>query len=452
MTPISELDMTAPDHSGSPTRRGFIKGSSMLLAGSTIPPAPQFDAQSTVTQTKDIRIGLVGCGTRGTAIAARALAQLDFPVRLVAVADAFENRMQQAIRSLRSNVDPAKIAIESRRFSGLEGYRRLLECDLDVVILATPPGFRPLHTEAAIAAGKHVFVEKPISTDVPGACRFLEAGKLADQLGLAVSVGLQRRHQANYVEAINKLQQGIIGHINFCRAYWNQGPMWIRKRTANQSELEYQLRNWYYFNWLSGDHIVEQHVHNLDVINWLIGEPPTKAQGMGGRQLRTTNDCGQIYDHHCVEFTYANGTKLLSMCRQMPGCWNSVGEFAHGSLGWADISSGKFYDHANHLIWQSNRPSHSTIDGIDHQLRHLLMSLQVGQIPNESLYGYQSTMTAIMGRMATYSGKEVTWNSCSSNRVQLADFDQMRLVNGPAPIVPDFDGSYQVPRPSLEEI
>ncbi len=431
------------DETGPASRRDFIKGSSMLLAGGAIPASLPGSKLSKVG-AEPIRLGLIGCGGRGTAIALQALSPSHGEVRLVAVGDVFEDRIQQAMRALRSGPNRDRVEVDpQRRFVGLEAYRKVMESDPDLVILAAPPGFRPLHFAAAVAAGKHVFAEKPIATDSPGVRQFLATCQEATDRKLAVAVGLQRRHEPAYQATIAKLQDGAIGRINFCRAYWNQGASWSRPRAKQQTELEYQLRNWGYFNWLSGDHIVEQHVHNLDVINWLLGGHPERAQGVGGRQVRTGAEFGQVYDHHTVEFTYRGGVKLLSMCRQMPNCWNSVGEFAHGSEGWADIAAGKIFDLNNQLIWEADpiRRGHAG------ELESLFAALRSGIFPNEGHYAAESTMTAIMGRMATYSGKEVTWSRCLNSPLSLADVAALRTLHDAAPCQPNPDGHYQVVQP-----
>ena len=435
------------DETGPASRRDFIKGSSMLLAGGAI-PASLPRSHPTKLGAAPIRLGLVGCGGRGTAIALQALNPLHGEVRLVAVGDVFEDRLQQAMRALRSGPNRDRVAVDpQRRFVGLEAYRRVMESDADLVILAAPPGFRPLHVAAAVAAGKHVFAEKPIATDAPGVRQFLASCQEATDRKLAVAVGLQRRHEPAYQATISRLQDGAIGHINFCRAYWNQGASWSRPRAPQQSELEFQLRNWGYFNWLSGDHIVEQHVHNLDVINWLLDGHPERAQGMGGRQTRTGAEFGQVYDHHTVEFTYRSGVKLLSMCRQIPNCWNSVGEFAHGSEGWADIAAGKIFDQNNQLIWEADplRRGHAG------ELVSLFAALRSGIFPNEGHYAAASTLTAIMGRMATYSGKELTWSGCLNSQLSLADVASLRTLHDVAPCQPTADGQYDVPQPGGED-
>jgi myo-inositol 2-dehydrogenase / D-chiro-inositol 1-dehydrogenase len=444
---MTDLVAKKLDESGPASRRDFIKGSSILLAGGAIPASlPRSNPPESTSEP--IRLGLIGCGGRGTAIALQALSPVHGDVRLVAVADVFEDRMQQAMRALRSGPNRDRVEVDpQRRFVGLEAYRKVIDSEVDLVILAAPPGFRPVHFAAAIEAGKHVFAEKPIATDAAGVRQFIATCQTADRK-LAVTVGLQRRHEPAYQAIIAKLQDGAIGRINFCRAYWNQGAGWSKPRLPQQTELEYQLRNWSYFNWLSGDHIVEQHVHNLDVINWLLGGHPERAQGIGGRQVRTGSEFGQVYDHHTVEFSYRGGVKLLSMCRQMANCWNAVGEFAHGSEGWADIAAGKIFDLDNQLIWEADpvRRGHAG------ELENLFAALRSGIYPNEGHYAAESTMTAIMGRMATYSGKEVTWSRCLNSQVALADVAGLRTLRDTAPTLPDANGHYEIAQPGSVDL
>ncbi|MFM8571348.1 MAG: Gfo/Idh/MocA family protein, partial [Pirellula sp.] len=334
-------DKSLPSVEPKPTvegsRRGFLKTTAVASSlAATLPISRSAYAQGSDT----IRLGLIGCGGRGTGAAGQALDTNSESnrVKLTAVADPFKFRADNALKELKNK---HKDNVDAKAFIGVDGYKEVLASDVDMVILTSPPGFRPLHFDAAVKAGKHVFMEKPVATDAPGVRRVLEANKLAKEKKLAVAVGLQRHHQSDYKSTIKMLKEGAIGDIILTRAYWNGDGVWTRNRQPNQTELEYQLNNWYYFNWLSGDHICEQHIHNLDVINWLMDDHPAEAQGQGGRQVRTGEENGQIYDHHFVEFTYPNGTKLLSQCRHIPGCWNSVSEFAHGTNGWADISGGK---------------------------------------------------------------------------------------------------------------
>lgn len=390
----------------------------------------------------EIRIGLIGCGGRGTGAAEQAM-NTEGPVRLVAMGDVFENRMTSAFRNLNGK-HAAKVDVpEERRFLGLDCHKQVIDAGVDLVILASPPGFRPMHLEEAVKAGKHVFMEKPVATDAAGVRRVLEATELAKKQNTAIQVGLQRRHETKYKETIKRLQDGAIGDIILARAYWNGAGVWIRNRQPEQTELEYQMMNWYYFNWLCGDHICEQHIHNLDVINWLMGGYPVEAQGQGGRQVRTGADTGEIFDHHFVEYTYESGTKLLSQCRHIEGCWGSVSEFAHGTEGWSDISAGKIYDRSGRLIFEENKEE----NGWQQEHHDMFAALRRGEIPNEGEYAANSTMTSIMGRMATYSGAKLTWDECINSKIKLADFDSLVDFNSPAPVTPVSPGVYSIAVP-----
>ncbi len=442
---VNQTNEAAQQRPETANRRNFIKGSSALLAGGAMVGGTLPLARAAHAYGSDvIKIGLIGSGGRGSGAAEQAMNTTGGDVRLVAMGDVFADRLQQSYRSLQGGKNKDKIDVtDDTRFVGLDAYKRVLDTNCDLVILATPPGFRPLHFEAAVEAGKQIFAEKPIATDAPGVRRFLAANEKAKEKGLAVAIGLQRHHEVAYKETIDQLKNGAIGDIIFCRCYWNQGELWVRNRQENESELSYQMRNWYYFNWLCGDHIVEQHIHNIDVINWLMDGPPEKAEGMGGRQVRTGKDYGQIYDHHAVEFTYPNGVKMLSMCRHIPKCWNSVSEYAHGTKGWCDISGAKIYDHNNNVIWKSegNRNGHQE------EHHDLFRDLRAGKKPQEGKYGAESTMTAIMGRMATYSGQELTWKKVLNSELKLADFDSIKSLDDPAPIMPDSEGRYEVINP-----
>ena len=435
-----------PSSPQSDTRRDFIKATSTLLAGGAMVGSLPISKAAHSFGSDEIKIGLVGCGGRGTGAATQAL-DTNSPenrIKLTAVADPFQFRIDAALKSIRKQ-HPDRVDVTDRNFVGVDAFKRLIESDIDMVILTSPPGFRPLHFETAVKAGKHVFMEKPVATDAPGVRRVLEANKLAKEKKLVVAVGLQRHHESGYQDTIKKLQDGAIGDIILTRCYWNGDGVWTRERTPEQSELEYQMNNWYYFNWLSGDHICEQHIHNLDVINWLMDGPPVEAQGQGGRQVRTGKDSGQIFDHHFVEFTYKNGVKLLSQCRHIPGCWSAVSEFAHGSKGWCNIGTGKIYDRDNKEIWKARANEQG------HAKEHfdLFAQIRKGEIPNEGDYGAYSTMTAIFGRMATYTGKSLKWDDCLNSKVSLANTDAMTSFKNDAPFYPE-DGKYWVPTPGRD--
>ncbi|MSR61950.1 MAG: Gfo/Idh/MocA family oxidoreductase [Planctomycetes bacterium] len=393
-----------------PDRRTFLQGSSAVLAAGSLTRG------ASGVRTDDLlRVALIGCGGRGTGAAMQALSTAG-PVHLVAMADAFRDRLDGALAEILKE-HPTQVDVpESRRFVGFDAYQKAIDLDVDVVILTTPPGFRPLHFAYAVKKGRHVFMEKPVAVDAPGIRSVLASAAEAKQKDLKVGVGLQRHHDPAYQETVARLRAGAIGKILFYRCYWNSSGVWTHAREAGWNEMTYQMRNWYYFNWLCGDHIVEQHIHNLDVCNWIQGAPPVSAQGQGGRMVRTGPDTGEIFDHHVVEFTYADGTKMLSQCRHIGGCWDSVSEHAHGTLGYADVSGGKIQS-AGGWDWRHRGEAQDP-----YQLEHdaLFAAIRAGTPYNEAEYGATSTMTAIFGRMATYSGRVLGWDEALASNLSLA--------------------------------
>ena len=430
------------------SRRNFIKKSSLLVAGSAVAGQLAVARSAHAFGSDEIKIGLIGCGGRGTGAAGQAM-NTEGATKLVAMADAFQDKVTSSLRGLKSE-KPDKVDVPpERQFAGFDAYKNVLESDCDIVILATPPGFRPIHFEAAINAGKHVFMEKPVAVDPAGVRRVLAAAEKAKEKNLAVAVGLQRRHEKRYRETIQRLQDGAIGDIILTRAYWNGGGVWTRPRRDGQTEMEYQMRNWYYFNWLCGDHIVEQHIHNLDVINWLMNGYPVKAQGQGGRQVRTGIDNGEIYDHHMIEFTYEDGSKMLSQCRHQRNCWNSVSEHVHGTKGSADIGGARIRDADGKTIYSYGRGG-----GGGHQEEHhdLFADLRKGIHPMEAEYGALSSMTSIFGRMATYSGQELDWNDALNSEVIASPIDKFTSMDDTPPTTPDENGRYPIPVPGVTTV
>ena len=423
-------------------RRFFIKSSS-LVAGGLVLPSFNINRMANSANNKKLKVSVVGCGGRGTGAAVQAL-RADENVELVAMADAFKDRLEKSLNAIKQEFEgEKKIEVkEKNMLVGFNGYKKAIDL-ADVVILATPPGFRPLHFKYAIDQDKHVFMEKPVAVDGPGVRRVLAANEIAKKKNLAVAVGLQRHHEVAYRETISRLKDGAIGDIVFARAYWNGGGVWVPPRQPQQTELEYQMRNWYYFNWLCGDHIVEQHIHNLDVINWLKDGFPVKAQAQGGREVRKGKDYGQIFDHHSVEYTYADGTILLSQCRHIKNCWNSVSEHAHGTKGSSNISGASIFNLAGEKTFQSNGKRGG------HQEEHhdLFRDLRNGVIPNEAEYGAKSTMTSILGRMASYTGAEISWDAGINSELSLCDVDSLTSLKDDAPLSPSDSGDYFVPAP-----
>ena len=396
------------------TRRTFCKQTVAATTGilaSTLP----LDAMSNVYDNKKLKLALIGCGGRGSGAAVQALTA-DDKVELYAMADAFRDRIDSSLNGIKEHFDGSKnIDVQEKNmFTGFDAYKKAIDL-CDVVILTTPPGFRPLHFEYAINNDKHVFMEKPLATDAPGIRKVLEVAKIAKDKKLNVVVGLQRHYQDKYITLYNKVVNGDIGKIVSGQVYWNDGGVWVQKRKPSQSELEYQMRNWYYFTWLCGDHILEQHIHNIDVANWFIGDYPISAQGMGGREVRNGIDHGQIFDHHFVEFTYANGAVISSQCRHQTGTASRVDEVFQGSNGSVVTGKGEMTDLSGNIKYKY--PNKWNEDPNPYQVEHdkLFQSIRNNEVINDVEYGAKSTMTAIMGRMATYTGKKITWEDYSSD-------------------------------------
>jgi myo-inositol 2-dehydrogenase / D-chiro-inositol 1-dehydrogenase len=458
--------MSTPADPGrsSASRRRFLKGSAGAVAAASLTSLVR-PVHAAGDDT--LKVALVGCGNRGTGAAANAL-QTSGPVKLWAMADAFGDRLEQSHAALtgagklsRGSV-PAGVGnrvdvAPERRFVGLDAYKQAIDA-VDVVLLCGPPGFRPEHFEYAVSRGKHVFMEKPVATDAPGIRRVLAAAEIAKQKGLKVGVGLQRHHEEKYLETIRRLKDGAIGDIRMLRCYWNGGTIKQPVPRDGLTELEYQVRNWYFFTWLSGDHIVEQHVHNLDVCNWIMGAPPVSAVGMGGRQMRTGKEYGDIFDHHAVEYTYADGTKMFGVCRQMPGCEPLVGEFAVGTKGEADVGNAKI--NAGAESWEfprrriaakgSGSTAKSSLAPNPYQVEHeaLFAAIRSDTPHLEAATGAEATMTAILGRLATYTGRTVTWDEAVKSTRALGPEKIVDWRTAPLTL-PDAEGRYKLPQPGL---
>ena len=418
------------------SRRRFLQRSSLAVAGAVVAARfPLLGAVHAAGGDTEIKIGLIGCGGRGTGAVLDALGaatKVIYPsagyhtedvaagakqerkgIKVVALADLFPDRLTRCAGQL------AKLGIEiptAMCFAGFDAYKQLLAVpEINYVILTTPPHFRPAHFKAAVEAGKHAFIEKPVAVDVPGVRMVMEAGVLARQKGLGVGAGTQRRHLKSYQEAIKRIHDGAIGEIVCARCYWDGSPIWVIDRQPGWSDMEWQLRNWCYFTWLAGDHIVEQHLHNLDVMNWVLGAHPLRAVcGVGGRQVRTDPKYGHIYDHFAVEFEYPNDVRMFSQCRQISGCDNIVDEAVAGTRGISNCKDlikpreGKAWHFKGGV---TNPYSQEHVD--------LIASIRVGQPINEAQAVAESTMTAIIGREAVYSGKAVEWDAAMKSTTRL---------------------------------
>jgi predicted dehydrogenase len=384
-------------------RRAFLKAGTIAAAASALPSV--LNAQ--VAGSAEIKIALVGCGGRGSGAAAQSL---NVPgTKLVAMADAFTDNVEGAFKNLKGQFGDRVDVPQERRFSGFDAYKNAID-SADVVLLCTPPGFRPTHFEYAVKQGKHVFMEKPVAVDGPGIRKVIEAAKVADQKKLKVVCGLQRRYQTSYLETLKMIEDGAIGDFVSSQVYWVSGGVWVRDRKPEMSEMQYQMRNWYYFNWICGDHIAEQHVHNLDVGNWFKGANPVKAVGMGGRSQRVGKNYGEIFDHFYVEYTYADGTVMNSQSRHWNGVWSRVSESVAGTAGSA--YPGMIKDRSGKVVWRFRDK-----DNNPYQTEHdrLYDFIRTDTPNNDAVRTAEATLTSILGRMACYSGAEVTWDQAMNS-------------------------------------
>ncbi len=385
----------------SSSRRDFLKSSTAAVIGGAVASGLGAIPGAYAAGSDMIKVGLIGCGSRGSGAAADVLESAR-GVKLVAMGDAFSDHIEKSLQVLSKLGDKVDVP-KDRQFAGFGAFEKVLECDVNYVILATPPGFRPWHLKAAVEAGKHIFAEKPVAVDGPGIRAVLELDELARSKGLGIGVGTQRHHQTGYVETLKRIHDGAIGEITAARAYWNQGPIWVHPKQEAWSDMEWQMRNWYYFTWLCGDHIVEQHVHNLDVVNWAMSTHPVRAVGVGGRQVRTDPVYGSIFDHFSIDYEFENGAHEASMCRQIPGCENNVSEALAGTKGFCQVNK---YSITGEKGWKfegvNNKP-------YVQEHTDLIKSIRSGKPYNELKAVTESTLTAIMGRMAAYTGQAVTW-------------------------------------------
>jgi predicted dehydrogenase len=432
------------------SRREFVKKTSLIASSLAALPFLT-NAHNVNTSVDDsIKIALIGCGGRGTGAAMQALLTKQ-NVKLVAMADAFRDRLDSCYKVLNDpnnedgNVSDRVSVPEENKFTGFEGYKKAMAL-ADVVILTTPPGFRPIHFEEAVNQGKQIFMEKPVATDPAGIKRVLDAAVIARQKKLNVVVGLQRHYQNSYKELYKKYKEGMIGEIVSAQAWWNNEGVWMNPRKYNQTEMEYQMRNWYYFNWLCGDHIVEQHIHNIDVINWFKGGYPVKAQGMGGREVRKGKDYGEIFDHHYVEFHYADGSILNSQCRHIKGTMSKVDELIVGTKGSIFCGAANIADRKGKVLYQYDRTKENNPYQTEHDELFAAIAKKEYKY-DDTENGAKSTMTAILGRLATYTGQVVEFDKALNSGMTIMPtiFD----FNALPPLLPDANGNYPVAIPGV---
>lgn len=427
------------------TRRKFVQQTSLVTGGLMAAPFLS-NANFFSGAAGTIKVALIGCGGRGTGAAIQALSTKQ-NVQLVAMADAFKDRLDGCYKAItgslaEAGIDKSRVDVpDERKFVGFDAYEKAIPL-ADVVILTTPPGFRPIHFEEAVKRSKHIFMEKPVATDPAGIKKVLDVAEIAKQKKLNVVVGLQRRYQNSYRELFKK--KDLIGDITSAQAWWNNDGVWVRERQPGQTEMEYQMRNWYYFNWLCGDHIVEQHVHNIDVINWFKGGYPVKAQGLGGRQVRTDKKYGEIYDHHFVEFHYADGSILNSQCRHIPRTMSKVDELIVGTKGKIYGDAAVIKDNKGNTLFAFDKKGENNPYQAEHD--ELFAAVAKGEYKFDNAeYGAKSTLTGIVGRMATYSGQVIDFEKALNSGISLMPKEYS--FSATPPVLPDAEGSYPIAMP-----
>ncbi len=406
-------DAAARSNAPLPSRRTFMQGTTASLVAGMAIGQLNVARSAHAAGSDTLKIGLIGCGGRGTGAVGNAFAA-EPNCKLTAIADAFADRAQSSLAQLRkASADRVAVA-DDHVFVGFDAFEKLLATDVDVVILATSPHFRPAHLKAAIASGKHVFCEKPVAVDAPGVRSVLETTELAKQKNLAIVSGLCYRYDPPKQELIKRVHDGAIGDILAMHVSYNTGTLWHHGRQPSWSDMEYQMRNWLYFTWLSGDFNTEQHIHSLDKAAWAMrDEPPVRATGLGGRQVRVEEQWGNIFDHFAVVYEYANGAKLFAQCRQMAGCSIDVSDHLIGNKGSAEMM------HASITGPSAWRYHGQKPNMYEEEHKALFGSIRSGTPINNGVYMARSTMLAIMGRMASYTGQTLTWDQCLNSTENL---------------------------------
>jgi len=365
---------------------------------------------ATAPDGEPLKAGVVGCGGRGTGAAINHL-DAGPNLNIVAAGDVFQDRLDSFRKKLK---DEKGVELDdSMCFTGFDAYKKVIESDVDIVILATPPYFRPEHFQACVEARKHVFMEKPVAVDPAGARAIMAASKQAEAAGLCVVTGTQRRHQWSYQNLHARVKAGMIGNITATNVYWNMGKLWHVKPQSGMNEMEYMIRDWVNWTWLSGDHIVEQHIHNIDVSNWFMGKTPVEAVGMGSRLRRLTGDC---YDNFAIDFVYDKQIHMGSQCRQINDCANSVSEHIRGAKGLMIAGDNRqhIFDNDANVLYEYSSPEDAAGERLENNpyvQEHidLVNAIRTGNQIVEAEETAKSNLTAIMGRQAAYTGKKVTW-------------------------------------------
>ena len=435
------------------SRREFLKQTSGALAGAAL--AGAIGARAYAAEQNMIKVALVGCGGRGTGAAVEALSTKG-PTRLVAMADVFASRLQTSLKSLSKRVRQVDVP-EERQLPGLDGYKKAIDAVAPggVVLLATPPAFRPIHLEYAVAKGCHVFMEKSFAVDAPGIRRVLKAGEQAAKKNLKIAGGLMSRHYEPLERAVDQLHEGLIGEIITCWAYREHGPVGFAPKSPGMSELAHQIRNYSCFTWLNGSFILDWLIHNLDVCCWCKDAWPVSAQGQGGRQVRTQPD--QLFDHYSVEYSFPDGTRLLAQGRHMDNCWGFFGDVIHGSKGSAVLGEGipkprifkRHQQTSENVIWQYDGPQCFAYQ-VEHDL--LFDAIREDKPYNETQRSAYAAMTGILGRMAAESGQMITWEQAMASDLELAPALDRYTMDSDPPVKPNAQGGYPVAMPGHAKV
>lgn len=417
-------------------RRSFIRSSGMVAVGGTALMNLGFATPLFGKQRETLKVGLIGCGGRGTGAANQAL-KADPNVELVAMGDVFKDRLEESYGNL-IKIHPEKVKVKpENRFVGFDAYKNVIASGVDVVLLAAPPGFRPEHLEASVAAGKHVFCEKPMAVDAPGVRRVMEAVKESKTKNLSLVSGFTFRYDKRRRELFSRVLDGQLGQIDMITSTRNGGNLWYKERQPEWTDMEYKMRNWYYYNWLSGDFIVEMIVHSFDMMAWALRDQvPLRATGTGGRQARVDSKWGNIYDHFAVELEYANDVKAFNFCRQQTGTSSKNTVEIAGTKGKAFLGGNK-----THITGET--PWEFTGEDNDpYQTQHdeLFDAIRKGTPINDGEFMANSTMLAILSRMVGYSGQTLTWEEALNSNQSIGpapDAYHWDLVfNGPEVAIP----------------
>ena len=451
-----QFEQTQPEKGHKSGRRDFLKQSSLGAVGAVLATSVINVPKVHAAENNTLNIALVGCGGRGTGALFDAL-RTEGPKKVVALADAFQGRITGTLRDITEQFPDDVDVPQDRQFTGLDGYRKAIDAvgSGGVILLASPPAFRPMELEYAVEKGVHVFAEKSFAVDPPGVRRALKAGEAAKAKNLKIASGLAQRHRRSVQEAVEHIHAGIIGDVTTCWAYRIHVPFGFSARREGESYLQHQLRNFNNFIWLSGSPMVDWLIHNLDVCCWAKGAYPVSAQGQSARHVRQIQD--QLFDQYYVEYTFPDGTRLLTQGRYITGTWNCFQSTIHGTTGCAilgeSVSNARIFRGHNptsgNMIWEYTGPPYRNPFQVEHDV--LFDAIRNDKPHNETEYTALATMVGVLGRMVAHSGQLITWEDALNSDRSLANVDALTF-DGPAPVMPDENGNYPIPIPGQTEV